>query len=129
MQTAPPPPRRIARAPVEERVDLLDASLDGDELGAALDDEAGVEAVALVHLERESTEVAQPLLAHLEEGFALALELTRGRDDVAFRRTRSRRRRMVGHRPTTLELEDDETLFGHLADGVRRALARVARSP
>src|SRR6187401_590083 len=26
----------------------------------------------------------------------------------------------------TLELQDDETLFGHLANGVRRSLARVA---
>ena len=70
------------RASVEERVDLLHACLDRDELGAALDDEPGVEPVALVHLEREPAEVAQSLFAHLEERLALALELARRRDDV-----------------------------------------------
>ena len=65
------------RASVEQGVDLLHPRLDGDELGAALDDEAGVEAVALVHLERESAQVAEPVLAQLEKRLALALQLPR----------------------------------------------------
>ena len=104
MQSAPPPPRRTRARPVEQRVDLLDACLDRDELGAALDDEPRVEPVALVHLERKPAEVAQSLFAHLEQRLALALELTRRRNDVpgrGRRRSRAYRRRMLSHRRTT----------------------------
>ena len=121
-------PRRRRRArtrarAVEQRVDLLDAGLDCDELGAALDDEPRIETVALVHLEREPAEVAQPLLANLEQRLPLALELAGGRNDVS--RRPSSRSRAARSRPPRLELEDDETLLGHLADRVRRPFACV----
>ena len=126
--------RREGRRPVEQRVDLLHARLDRDELGAALDDEARVEPVALVHLEREAAEVAKPLLAHLEQRLALALELASGWDDVRGRAATSpvstlaacESLRALPLRAQPSELEDDEPLFRHLADRVRRALARVA---
>ena len=54
MHSAPAPLCAGARASVEERVDLLHARVDRDELGAALDHEPGVEAIALVHLEGEA---------------------------------------------------------------------------
>ena len=63
----------------DERVDLRDAGLDRDELGAALDDEPFVELVAAVHLERQPAEVAEPLLAQEEERSALAPQLAGGR--------------------------------------------------
>ena len=65
-------------APADERVDLRDARLDRDELGAALDDERLVELVAAVHLEREAAEVAQPVLAEQEQRAALAPQVARG---------------------------------------------------
>src|SRR5262249_60192165 len=76
------PSSPYARGSVEQRVDLLDARLDRDELRAALDDEAGIEPVALVHLEREASEVAQALLPNLEQGLPLSSQLTRRRNDV-----------------------------------------------
>ena len=84
----------------------MHARLDRHELGAALDHEPGVEAISLVHLEREAAEVAQPLLAHLEQRLALALELAGRRDDVR----RPLAQRTGGSSPSvTLELEHDET--------------------
>ena len=124
MHTAPPPPRRMPRGSVEQRVDLLDARLDRDELGASLDDETGVEAVALVHLERQAAKVAEALLADFEEGLPLALQLARRRNDVCRSSSSCPCWSAIASR---LELQDDETLFGHLAHGVRRTLARVAR--
>ena len=63
-----------ARA-ADEGIDLRDPGLDGNELGAPLDDEPFVELVAAVHLEREAAKVAQPLLTEEEERASLASEL------------------------------------------------------
>ncbi len=45
----------------------MDAGFDGDQFCAALDDKARVEAITLVHLERQPAEVAETLLAYLEQ--------------------------------------------------------------
>ena len=103
-----------ARSAVEQRIDLLDASLDGDELGAALDDEAGVEAVAFVHLERKTSEVAEPFLANLEERLSLALQLADGGDDVPA--ATARRSVLLRHRL-------------HVRAGGRRDALRSSRGP
>src|SRR5262249_32369481 len=86
---------------VERRVDLLDARLDRNELGASLDDETSVEAVPLVHLECQAAEIAEPLLAHLEERVPFALELPRGGYDVGSTALRHH---------ASLELEHDESV-------------------
>src|SRR5262249_12985403 len=78
--------------PVEEGVDLLDPRLDRDELRAPLDEEPGVESVALVHLECETAEVSKPLLADEEQCLALAPELAHGWHDVLGRRAVAVRR-------------------------------------
>jgi hypothetical protein len=64
-----------AHGAVEKRVDLLHTSFDSDELRAAFDHEPRVEAVALVHLEREAAEVAQALFANEEQSLSLPLQL------------------------------------------------------
>ena len=96
MHTAPPPPRRTSALPSSRASISLHPRLDCHELRAALDDQTCVEAVALVHLEREPAEVAQPLLAHLEQRLPLALELARRRRDVR-RRVAERVWRWVRH--------------------------------
>src|SRR4029450_2914199 len=99
---------------VQERVDLLDAGLDRDELGAALDDHPGIDPVALVHLEREASEIAEPLLANLEQSLALALELAGGRNDVPAGRARGCV--LLGH-------------VRHVRAGGRRDALRSSRGP
>ena len=77
-----PTPSAKSRCAVEQSVDLLDPNLDRDELGAAFDDKPGAETVSLVHLEGESTQVAESFLTHQEKRLALPLKLSDRRDDV-----------------------------------------------
>src|SRR6188508_1216171 len=59
----------------EQDVELVDARLEADQLGAALEQQVLTEAVAPVHLQRQPAEVAQLLLTETQERLALAPEL------------------------------------------------------
>ena len=50
----------------------MDSRFEPDQLGAALEQQVLAEAVAAVHLERETTQVAELLLSQAEERTALA---------------------------------------------------------
>ena len=63
----------------EQRVELVDARLEPDQVGAALEQQVLAEAVAPVHLEREPAEIAQLLLTQAQERAPLAPELAGGR--------------------------------------------------
>lgn len=78
----PTPASPELRCAVEEGIDLVHPCLDGDELRAPLDHEAGAEPIALVHLQCETAQVTEALFAHLKEGLALLLQLSRGRRHV-----------------------------------------------
>ena len=56
----------------EEDVELVDARLEPDQLGAALEQQVLAEAVAPVHLQREPAQVAELLLAQAQERAAVA---------------------------------------------------------
>jgi len=71
----PLPPAQTGALQV--RVDLGDAGLDRDELGASLDDERLVEVVATVHLERQPAEVAETVFPQEQERPPLAPEIAR----------------------------------------------------
>ena len=71
-----PLPAAQARA-LQVRVDLGDARLDRDELGAPLDHERLVEVVAAVHLERQPPEVTQTVLPQEEQRPPLAPQVAR----------------------------------------------------
>ena len=62
----------------EQGVELGEPLLEADELRAAVDEQVLAELVAAVHLEDEAAEVAEARLAELEEGAALAAELSWG---------------------------------------------------
>src|SRR5262249_2249049 len=64
---------------LQERLDLAHARLDGDELGAPLDDEDVVEMVAAGHLEREPAQPAETTRPQQHKRTPLAPELARGR--------------------------------------------------
>ena len=57
-----------ALAAVQELVDLGEAGVDPDHLGAALVQEVVAPGAAAVHLDREAAEVAEPLVADTQEG-------------------------------------------------------------
>jgi hypothetical protein len=123
-------PATNACGPVEQRIDLLYPCLDRHQFRATLDDESGAEAVSLVHLEREPTQVAESLLPYLEKRFPLALQLPcRGNDILGpgYAWCLQAPRALRPCHASTLELKDDESLFGHLPNRIRWALARVAR--
>ena len=118
-----------------------------------------VEVVAPVHLEREAAELVQAVLARRGARDARAAGRSPPARRACFEEETHRCLRIIvesfierrsvqkpgearsgilhaahysalGKRPTRqLDLNDDEPLLGHLADGPRRALARVARSP
>ena len=106
----------------------MNAGFDGDELCAALDDETRVEAISLVHLESQSTEIAQPFLAHQEQRLAFASKLPGCRRGDGRHRLAGRPAvfSLSRHGPR-LELKDDEPFLGHLANGVGWPFARVSR--
>ena len=123
-------PATNACGPVEQGIDLLYPCLDCHQFRATLDDERGAEAVSLVHLEREPTEVAESLLSYLEKCFALALQLPCRGNDVLGRGYAwclEAASTLSPCHASTLELKDDESLFGHLPNRIRGTLARVAR--
>ncbi len=76
-----------------KRVELRQALLEPDELGATVDEQVLAELVAAVHLEHETAEVAQASFAQLEERAALAAHLARGRQRAPDRAGRGRGRR------------------------------------
>jgi hypothetical protein len=61
----------------------VDARLEADQLGAALEQQVFAEAVTAIHLEREAAKVAQLLLAQPEEGAPFAPEVAALAPDVA----------------------------------------------
>jgi hypothetical protein len=78
----------------------VDARLEPDQLGAALQDEILAEPVAAVHLEREAAQIAKSFLAHAEQRFPLAPQLACGRGGPATATRRwLRGRRRVGLLP------------------------------
>jgi hypothetical protein len=56
---------------MEERLDLGDARVDADHLGRTLGQQVVTEAAAAVHLDEEAAQVAQQVLARLQQGAAL----------------------------------------------------------
>jgi hypothetical protein len=64
----------------ENRVELVNPLLDGHDVGAALEQELGPEAVAPVHLEREPADVANAFLTPAHERAALASQPARLRN-------------------------------------------------
>src|SRR5204862_4657269 len=85
----PPDDRRAARAPRgrgrppgrnsrrEQRVELLEAVVECNELVAPLDQQVLAELVASVHLQHQPAEIAQALLANTPQRAPLAAELAR----------------------------------------------------
>jgi hypothetical protein len=71
-----------SRGAVEQRIYLLNASFQRDELRAALHYQGCVETVSFVHLECEATQVSEPLLTHLEKRLPFSLELAGRWHDV-----------------------------------------------
>ena len=74
----------------------MDACLEADQVGTALEQEVLPEPVATVHLEREAAQVAQLLLSEPQKRPALAPQLARRRC-VAPRPRRRRSNRFVGN--------------------------------
>ncbi len=112
----------------------MNARLEADQLGAALEQKVLPKAVAAVHLQREPAEVAQLLLPEAQERPSLAPELARRRSRTP-PAWRGRRDAGVGHgrlpqqssqereahapslltapeRPLRLELQHDEAVLG-----------------
>jgi hypothetical protein len=59
---------------IEQRFDLGDASVDSDDLRRPLRQQVVAEPAAPVHLDEQAAQVAQRILACLQEGAALAPE-------------------------------------------------------
>jgi hypothetical protein len=62
----------MSRARAEEAIDLTQPSLDRDDLRGLLLHEVLPEAILLVHLDHQPTEVANPLLAIADKRAALS---------------------------------------------------------
>lgn len=62
----------------QDLLDLVEAAIEIDELGASLTDERIVEPILAKHLENEPAEVAKALVSHLEEHTSLAPQRARG---------------------------------------------------
>ena len=69
----------------------MDASLEPDQLRAALEHQILAKAVAPVHLERDPAEIAEPLLSQAQKRSPFATQLARG-----WCRAPARRRRRSG---------------------------------
>jgi hypothetical protein len=74
----------------KQRVELLQALVERDQLVAALDQQVLAELVAAEHLEHEAAEVAQALFADAKQRTALLPELARMRESAARRAGRPR---------------------------------------
>ena len=152
VQRCPTPSRRCATETSSSSSISRRRPSTRDHLLALLDQQVLLELVAPEHLEHQSAEVADALLARPDEGAPFAPERARRRNTLGSGRSRgppsgaasagrlrnlsSRAIRAIGRREFTgpaekprpaSKVDDDDALLGQLAHRVRRSLARVAR--